>query len=88
MLGADHIDMRTGDDAVAAATLRERFGVEAVASPHGLSVHAENGARLVPRLCASLGVPVHEVTVTRPSLDDVFLYYTGHRIRDEPAKGR
>jgi ABC-2 type transport system ATP-binding protein len=81
VLGADRIDLRTGDDGEAAVTLLERFGVEAVAGSHGLRVHAEDGAALVPRLCAGLGVPVYEVTVTRPSLDDVFLHHTGHRIR-------
>jgi ABC-2 type transport system ATP-binding protein len=28
---------------------------------------------------------VYEVTVTQPSLDDVFLHHTGHRIRDAPS---
>ncbi|MEN3538725.1 ABC transporter ATP-binding protein [Microbispora sp. ZYX-F-249] len=87
-LAADRIDLRTGDDVAAAAALRERFGIEAVAGPRGLRVQAENGARLVPRLCAGLDVPVHEVTVTRPSLDDVFLHHTGHHIRDESGGGR
>ncbi|MEU7883494.1 ABC transporter ATP-binding protein [Microbispora bryophytorum] len=82
-LAADRIDLRTGDDVAAAVALRERFGIEAVAGPRGLRVQAENGARLVPRLCAGLDVPVYEVTVTRPSLDDVFLHHTGRHIRDE-----
>ena len=82
VLGADRVELRTGDDVAAAATLRLRFGVDAVAGPYGLRVQAEDGARLVPRLCAGLDVPVYEVTVIRPSLDDVFLHHTGHRIRE------
>jgi ABC-2 type transport system ATP-binding protein len=82
VLGADRVELRTGDDVAAAASLRARFGVDAVVGPYGLRVHAEDGARLVPRLCAGLDVPVYEVTVTRPSLDDVFLHHTGHRIRE------
>jgi ABC-2 type transport system ATP-binding protein len=82
VLGADRVELRTGDDAAAAATLRTRFGVEAVIGPRGVRLDADDGARLVPRLCAGLDVPVHEVTVTRPSLDDVFLHHTGHRIRE------
>jgi ABC-2 type transport system ATP-binding protein len=84
VLGADRIELRTGDDTAAAAALRAEFGVHAVAGPGGVHVQAEDGARLVPRLCAGLEVPVYEVTVTRPSLDDVFLHHTGHRIRDAP----
>ena len=40
------------------------------------------GAQVVPRLFAELGVDIQSVTVTRPSLDDVFLTYTGRTIRD------
>jgi ABC-2 type transport system ATP-binding protein len=36
----------------------------------------------VARLFAELGVGIRSVTVTRPSLDDVFLTYTGRTIRD------
>jgi len=85
VLGADRVQLRTGDDIAAAAELRARFGLAATLGPQGVSVQAEDGARLVPRLCAGLDVPIHEVTVTRPSLDEVFLHYTGHPIR--PAGG-
>jgi hypothetical protein len=41
----------------------------------------------VPRLFAVLGVPIRSVTVTRPSLDDVFLAHTGSTIRDAERTG-
>jgi ABC-2 type transport system ATP-binding protein len=83
VLAADQVELRTGDDATAAAMLRARFGIDAVPCDRGLRIRADDGASLVPRICAGLGVPVYEVTVTRPSLDDVFLHHTGHRIRDD-----
>jgi ABC-2 type transport system ATP-binding protein len=85
VLGADRVELRTGDDAAAAARLRERFGLDAAVGPDGLSVQAEDGARLVPALCAGLDIPVYEVTVTRPSLDDVFFHHTGRGIREPRA---
>ena len=36
----------------------------------------------MPRLFTELGVPIRGVSVTRPSLDDVFMSYTGTTIRD------
>jgi ABC-2 type transport system ATP-binding protein len=39
----------------------------------------------VPRLFAELGVPIRSVSVSRPSLDDVFMSYTGSTIRDAEA---
>ena len=39
----------------------------------------------MPRLFAELGVPMRSVSVARPSLDDVFMSYTGTTIRDAEA---
>lgn len=83
-LGSDVVHLRTTDDVAAARSIRDRFGLSAVAGPDGVQVHAANGADLVPRLCAESPVPVHSITVTRPSLDDVFLHYTGRGAADPP----
>ena len=40
------------------------------------------GEHFVPRLFAELGLPIRSVSVSRPSLDDVFMSYTGTTIRD------
>jgi ABC-2 type transport system ATP-binding protein len=39
----------------------------------------------VPRLFAELGLAIRSVSVARPSLDDVFMSYTGSTIRDAEA---
>jgi ABC-2 type transport system ATP-binding protein len=39
----------------------------------------------VPRLFSELGEPISSVHVSRPSLDDVFMSYTGTTIRDAEA---
>ena len=36
----------------------------------------------MPRLFAELSVPISSVSMARPSLDDVFMSYTGSTIRD------
>ncbi len=45
------------------------------------------GEEFVPRLFAELGLPIRTVSVSRPSLDDVFMSYTGTTIRDAEATG-
>ena len=80
VLGADRITLRTGDDETAAVRLRERFGLHATTGESGLQVQVEDGARAVPQLCAGIDVPVYEVAVTRPRLDDVYQHYTGRGI--------
>jgi ABC-2 type transport system ATP-binding protein len=44
-----------------------------------------SGEQFVPRLFAELSVPIRSVSVSRPSLDDVFMSYTGSTIRDAEA---
>jgi ABC-2 type transport system ATP-binding protein len=88
VIGADLVTLRTGDDATAVAAIAERFGLTAESAKDEVRVRVADGAEFVPRLCAELSVPVRSVTVRPPSLDDVFLHYTGRTIReadDRPA---
>jgi ABC-2 type transport system ATP-binding protein len=82
VVGQDLVWLRTGDDDLAARLITKRFGVEAGAGPDGVCLRVPDGAGFVPRLCAEIAVPVHSVTVTPPTLDDVFLHYTGRTIRE------
>ncbi|MFG2112108.1 ATP-binding cassette domain-containing protein [Streptomyces sp. NPDC048718] len=82
VVGADLIVLHTGDDERAAQAVQDRFGIEAEAAPDGVRLRTRDGAAFVPRLCAELSVPVHAVTVIPPTLDDVFLHYTGRTIRE------
>ncbi|GAB2592537.1 daunorubicin resistance protein DrrA family ABC transporter ATP-binding protein [Streptomyces capparidis] len=83
VVGNDLVALRTDDDEAAARVVRERFGRDAEAGPAGLRLRVPDGAAFAPRLCAELGVPVHSLTVTPPTLDDVFLHYTGRTIRED-----
>ena len=41
------------------------------------------GEQFVPRLFAELGVPILQIHVARPTLDDVFLALTGHGAEED-----
>ncbi|EDY58510.1 MULTISPECIES: daunorubicin resistance protein DrrA family ABC transporter ATP-binding protein [Streptomyces] len=82
VVGADLVTLRTGDDALTTRTLRDTFGLEPEHGADGVRLRVADGAAMVPRLCTEIGVPVHSVTVTPPTLDDVFLHHTGRTIRD------
>ena len=45
----------------------------------------ERGEAFVPRLFAEFPLPIRSVNVARPTLDDVFMSYTGTTIRDAEA---
>ena len=86
-IGTDRIRLVTADDAAAAAAIAQRYGIEASRSPNGLELAVPEGEAFVPRLLADLGVAVSSVSVTRPTLDDVFMAYTGRTIRDAESVG-
>jgi ABC-2 type transport system ATP-binding protein len=84
-VGEDRVQIETADDAAALAALRERFGIEATMAEGQVTFRVAAGEQFVPRLFAELGVPIRGVRVSRPSLDDVFMSYTGSTIRDAEA---
>jgi ABC-2 type transport system ATP-binding protein len=84
-VGTDRIQIQTGDDDAAIAALRERFEIEAVLAEGAVTFGVPEGERFLPRLFAELGEPIRSVHVSRPSLDDVFMSYTGTTIRDAEA---
>jgi ABC-2 type transport system ATP-binding protein len=84
-VGRDRVQIGTDDDEAAIAALRDRFGLEATVAEGLVTIAVENGGEFVPRLFADLGVPIRSVSVSRPSLDDVFMSYTGTTIRDAEA---
>jgi ABC-2 type transport system ATP-binding protein len=65
---------------------------EAIAEGSRVHARVDQGARAVPVILAALdgaGIPARAVTVSRPSLDDVYLHHTGRDFRaDDEAGGR
>jgi ABC-2 type transport system ATP-binding protein len=81
-VGADRVRIQTDDDEAAIAALAERFELEGRVAEGAVVFFVPSGEQFVPRLFAELGVPIRSVSVSRPTLDDVFMSYTGTTIRD------
>jgi ABC-2 type transport system ATP-binding protein len=86
-IGTDRVTIHTDDDAAAIAALRDRFGIDAQVAEGAVLFGVAAGEAFVPRLFAELGVPIQSVSVSRPTLDDVFMSYTGTTIRDAEEDG-
>jgi ABC-2 type transport system ATP-binding protein len=84
-IGKDRVQIRTPDDGAAIAALQTRFGIDAAVHEGAVTFSVEEGERFVPRLFAELGLPIQSVSVARPTLDDVFMSYTGTTIADAEA---
>ncbi len=90
-IGKDRVMIHTDDDERAIEALKDRFGIEAVIAEGAVTFGVPQGEEFVPRLFAELPVPIKGVSVSRPTLDDVFMSYTGTTIRDaeeDAAKNR
>jgi ABC-2 type transport system ATP-binding protein len=81
-VGKDRIRIRTDDDQAAILALRDHFQLDATIAEGEVTFGVAGGEQFVPRLFAELGVAIRSVSVARPSLDDVFMSYTGTTIRD------
>jgi ABC-2 type transport system ATP-binding protein len=86
-VGKDRVSIATDDDAAAIAALKEHFGLEAKMVEGLVTFSVAEGAAFVPQLFEKLGVAIKSVVVARPTLDDVFLNFTGSSLRDAEQKG-
>src|SRR6202034_1452245 len=81
-IGKDRVSIHTDDDDAAIAALKDRFGIDARVAEGAVTFGVPAGEEFVPRLFAELGIPIKAVSVSRPTLDDVFMSHTGTTIRD------
>src|SRR5207253_3129068 len=84
-VGKDRVQIRTADDESAIAALQQRFRIDAAIHEGAVTFSVPEGEQFVPRLFAELAVSILSVNVSRPTLDDVFMSYTGKTIRDAEA---
>lgn len=90
---AVHLELRSGVGEAGRTLLRNALGGlpgvhEVLVEGHRVSVRADDGAAAMPALLGALeraGVAVAAATVARPSLDDVYLRYTGRRYSEAEA---
>jgi ABC-2 type transport system ATP-binding protein len=86
-VGRDRVQITTENDEAAIAALAQRFSLEATVSEGAVAFYVPQGEVFVPRLFAELEMPIKSVSIARPTLDDVFMNYTGRTIRDAEASG-
>jgi len=90
-LEGDSVTVELSDGQVdqAREIIRSLDGVREVrAEGRQLRTRVESGARAIPQILSALerqGIAVEAVDSHRPSLDDVYLHYTGRDFREEDA---
>lgn len=88
-LGGDIVSIKCSAAAECEKKLRQLSWVKKVVMHDGfIDVRVEKGEEKIPvllHLMEKQGIKVESVSLRKPSLDDVFLHYTGRTIREEEA---
>jgi ABC-2 type transport system ATP-binding protein len=89
-LGEDLIYLETSDNAAAIALVKGLPAVKDTSlKTKGVVVLVnEDGTRVLPVIMDRLrdaGITITTVNLKKPSMDDVFVHYTGRELRDEPV---
>jgi ABC-2 type transport system ATP-binding protein len=88
---AVHVELDDGHGDLALEIVRELGEVhEAQLEGRDLRARVDNGGRAVPGILSALGargIAVASVTLSRPSLDDVYLHHTGRDFSSDDAEG-
>lgn len=80
-VGKDKVQITTADDDAAIRKIKEIYDLDAAISDGLVTFAVADGEQFVPRLFES-DLAIRSVSVSKPSLDDVFMAHTGTSIRD------
>ncbi len=89
LVGGDVIRLRTSNDEMAAARLRETLSTEPRHDGQALILEIPHGDQAIPQVIQMLSngagpaIDVFSINLRRPTLEDVFIKLTGHAIREE-----
>ena len=86
-IGGEVVILAAGDPHALLADLPAGWDIQASVVGGAVRFEHPEGSRLAARLMEELPQQIESVTVSRPSLEDVFIHMTGHRFGREAANG-
>jgi ABC-2 type transport system ATP-binding protein len=84
-VGGDAITIRTADPAALAAEISQRFNIRAVEVDGSVRLEQPDGHEWIARLVEAFPDRTDSITLGKPTLEDVFIHFTGHRFWTEPT---
>src|SRR5450631_1005303 len=85
-IGGDVIVLETNDPESLADRLRGKFQVDATVMDNRVRIELENGHRFVPDVVEAFPGEIQSLSVSKPTLEDVFIHRTGHKFWNEEAE--
>jgi ABC-2 type transport system ATP-binding protein len=69
-----------------ASAIANKFHVNASVMDNHVRIEIENGHRFVPDVVEAFPGEIQSLSVSKPTLEDVFIHRTGHRFWNEEAE--
>lgn len=85
-IGGDVIVLETKNAETLAARICDRLGVDAQVLQDQVRVERENGHRFVTDVVEAFPGEIEAVSISKPTLEDVFIHRTGHRFWTEESQ--
>jgi ABC-2 type transport system ATP-binding protein len=85
-IGGDVILLEARDPQSLADRIREKFHVDAAVMGGRVRLEIENGHRFVPDVVEAFPGEIQSLSMSKPTLEDVFIHRTGHRFWSEDAE--
>ena len=85
-IGGDVILLEARDPQTLADRIRNKFHVDATVMDTQVRLEIENGHRFVPDVVEAFPGEIQSLSVSKPTLEDVFIHRTGHRFWSEDAE--
>jgi ABC-2 type transport system ATP-binding protein len=85
-IGGDVILLEARDPQMLAPAIANRFHVTASVMDKHVRIEIENGHRFVPDVVEAFPGEIQSLSVSKPTLEDVFIHRTGHRFWNEEAE--
>jgi ABC-2 type transport system ATP-binding protein len=82
-VGGDSITIRSKDPAGLAAEIQQKFNIPAMVLDSSVRLEQPNGHQWIPRLVEAFPAGTESITLGKPTLEDVFIHFTGHRFWNE-----
>lgn len=83
------IENSPAKEELASKTKQIEFVRDVTISDEKITIFSSKGTEVAPMifsLASNLGISIKTVSITQPSLDDVFLSFTGHDLRDDTTQ--
>jgi ABC-2 type transport system ATP-binding protein len=85
-VGSEIISINTRDPSEVRRLLKKKFRLDSTIVENTIRVEKNNGHQFVPKIIEAFPGQIDAISVGKPTLEDVFIHHTGHRMRNDASE--